>query len=653
MSSADQNVTLKRIRDALINRLIECHPDSDIDQINCMAHKILKVNGLDTDRFDFVKQFKRFTEARLNDISIDDNSNKNEKTIASIYNEIQGPVKKITGFDYLYCTMRDMYGKQEATRLSALMYDYSLGLSDSTNIMIPYCYAMDGSRIITEGRKFGILPSKPAKRVSSYISALCETIHQISSHLAGAVAVGTFFFDIAKLILINYSNPIEDLNDPIVVKQIENEFQQFVHSVNHLSRSAAESPFSNLSIFDKVKIKYLVTNDLAWYYEDYDTDLVVNVVYRLQNIFLDFFDKGDPMNSGLPYRFPVMTINLAKEKVNGEWIISDQECFDEIVHRDIYRYNIFTSEGTKTASCCRLINDGEMLELASQSNSFGAGAVGNLGSHRVCTINFNRIALEAKSYEDYYKIFNERMNDTRKILKAHKKLIKRLADGKLQMFIANGWIALSRMFSTYGVMGLYEAEKTMKHKFPNDNPGDFIGKVLKDLNDYIVKATYEDEGYIYNIEQIPGESYAVRLCEIDKTLYGEELVPYKLYANQWIPLWEDASIWEKLKVDGKYNSMLTGGGIVHATIGETVNSHQAKEIIKYAVETGCEHFALNAIYSKCKNEHMTMGDHDTCPECDSEIVDKYTRVVGYFVPVSSFSKVRRTEDFPNRTKVRF
>ena len=126
-----------------------------------------------------------------------------------------------------------------------------------------------------------------------------------------------------------------------------------------------------------------------------------------------------------------------------------------------------------------------------------------------------------------------------------------------------------------------------------------------------------------------------------------------LLANQWVPLWEDATIWEKLEVDGKYNSLLTGGGIVHATIGETVTPTQAKQIINYAVKSGCEHFALNAIYSKCENSHMTMGDITMCPICNGGIVDKYTRVVGFFTPVSSWNKTRREWEFPRRTKVKF
>jgi hypothetical protein len=59
------------------------------------------------------------------------------------------------------------------------------------------------------------------------------------------------------------------------------------------------------------------------------------------------------------------------------------------------------SEGTKIASCCRLVNNSNMLDIATQSNSFGSGALSSLGSHRVATINFNRIALECKNVKDF------------------------------------------------------------------------------------------------------------------------------------------------------------------------------------------------------------------------------------------------------------
>jgi ribonucleoside-triphosphate reductase len=106
-----------------------------------------------------------------------------------------------------------------------------------------------------------------------------------------------------------------------------------------------------------------------------------------------------------------------------------------------------------------------------------------------------------------------------------------------------------------------------------------------------------------------------------------------------------------MEADGKYNSLITGGGIVHATIGEKVTPKQAEKIIKYSVNCGCEHFALNAIYSVCENEHVHFGDINTCPTCQGQIIDKITRVVGFFTSVSSWNPVRREWEFPRRTKV--
>jgi ribonucleoside-triphosphate reductase len=166
----------------------------------------------------------------------------------------------------------------------------------------------------------------------------------------------------------------------------------------------------------------------------------------------------------------------------------------------------------------------------------------------------------------------------------------------------------------------------------------------------------KSSSYFYNQEQIPGESYAVRFAEADRIIFGEKNQPYELYSNQFIPLWEEATIWERLDKDGMYNKLITGGGIVHAQIGEKVTSKQAEKIIKYAVNAGAEHFALNAIYSECSGRsdgesHTTFGKQEKCSICGSEIIEQYSRVIGFFSPVSSWNKTRREEDFPKRTFV--
>ena len=616
------------------------------------TQKLLLSHGMAKENFDFIKNVEKIFSNNIADVSLDVNANKNETTISGIMNEATIPVNKVVGYRSLYRKIKEMYGKTEAKRLMGEMFDYSLALADSSKITLPYCFSIDASKIVIEGRNFGMLPSGPSHRLSSYFSALNETVHQLSNHIAGALAIGSLFFDVAHILLYHEKYTIEDLKNTTVRKYIENCFQNFVHSVNHLSRNAVESPFTNISVFDRQKLKTFLTPDnMGWYFdEDFGVnesdkeEYVIQYIGELQSIFMDFFDKGDPMNGGRNYRFPVVTLNISKEIDNGSIRIMDEEFVKKISKHEIYRYNILVSEGSKVASCCRLLNNFELLEMGGQMNSFGGAGI-SLGSHRVVTINFNRIALEATSFENYKEILNERIESSSKILEAHRMLIKDLIDAGYQPFMKRGWLRLERMFSTLGVIGIVEAQETLKSKFNVSE--DVIEVSLKFLNDKAKELTI-NTGNIYNIEQIPGESMAPKLAMVDKMLFGESNVPYELYSNQFVPLWADANIYERMKVDGKYNQLFTGGGIVHFNLGERVSEEQAKSLIKYAAEVGCEHFALNPVYSECESGHNSFGKHEECPVCGKKIVNYYTRVVGFFVPVSSFNTTRRNWEFPKR-----
>ncbi len=679
-SSTTTQKTLTGIRKALTDSIEKKYKKVTSDQQD-VVNKFLYIHGLHKDNFDFVKCAEDQIKSNINDISIDDNANKNEKTIRGMLKEVESAADKAMGFDFLYRQLCELYGKEEARRLEGEMLDLSLGLSDSTNILLPYCWALDASKINFIGRDFGQLHSSPAKHLTSYIGALNETVHQMSSHLAGAIAVGSFFLDIAHILIYRDKIGMHVLRTNCEIrKEIENMYQSFIHSMNSLSRNAVESPFTNVSIFDREKLHALISEgSYGWYFEktneslklvaeesfindleknnekvnfnmDKFDDYLVEYLMECQNIFLDIFDRGDPLKNGAPIRFPIITINISK-KINsdGEVKVPDQKFLRSICKRDVYRYNIFTSAGSKISSCCRLLSDMEMLDLAAQSNSFGGSSV-SLGSHRVVTINFNRIALECKSIEEYYFILEDRVNDAAKILAAHKKLLQWLADIGMQLFIKNGWINLNRMFSTFGILGIYEADKTLRKRFHVSKDHDLIKDILKNFNDDIIKAGKEN-GIIVNCEQIPGESFAVRLCTADKLLYGKEKVPYEMYANQFVPLWEDATLWERFDEDGKYNQMLTGGGIVHAQIGEKVTPKQAEKIITYAIKSGCEHFALNGVFTEFEDGTVIFGRHDKHPVSGSIKKEWYTRIVGYFTPVSSWNKTRREWEFNKRTFV--
>jgi len=564
------------------------------------------------------------------------------------------------------------------------MYDFSLAMMDSTQILIPYCYAIDASPLLTIGRQFGQLKSKPANRLYSYIGALNEIVHSISNHIAGAVAISTFFMDSASILINKEKLSLEDLkNNNAARKDITNYFQSFVHGVNSLSRQTHESPFTNISVFSPVKLRKLLSDDgRKSYWMDADGNCLIDTdegmeyaieyILEIQKIFMNFFDAGDPMEGGINYRFPVVTINIAK---TVESTIADDED-KEIIHpddaefvrdiceREIYRYNIMVSAGEKTASCCRLLSDKEMMDsFAGQVNSFGGSAI-SMGSHRVVTVNLNRIALEVANSQGIAMLYNDiedriieyfktilkiRLTNTVKILRAHKNIMMDFKKANLFPYATHGWITLQRMFSTVGIMGIYESCLTLKEfaALGDEFEEKFIAEMLTYIND-TVKSLSTEYSLPINIEQIPGETMAVKLCKADRMIFGETAVPFTLYSNQFVPLWENVDIWERMRLDGKYNKLLTGGGIVHFNLGERPTSAQIFKLIEHSIETGSEHFALNPVYSKCENDHVIFGDVTRCPTCGSHITEKYTRVVGFFTPISSWVKERREWEFIRR-----
>lgn len=330
-----------------------------------------------------------------------------------------------------------------------------------------------------------------------------------------------------------------------------------------------------------------------------------------------------------------------KEITNIEII----ESFDDVYDIELEDHHYFPANTIITHNC-RLCNNSELMEMASQVNSLGGGGSVSMGSHRVCTINFQRIALECNSLDDYYDILKTRTEEAAKILRAHKLLLLKLTEQGFEQFISNGYINPNRLFSTFGMLGIYEAEKTLKQRFEIGENIDLTKDILVAFNTWVGELS-KQYGIVGNIEQIPGESFAVRLAKADKLIFGLDDNYYKLYANQFCPLYGDFSLIEKLTRDGKYNQLITGGAIVHIQSSSIVTPQQAEKLIKLACSVGCEHFAINRVFSKCTECGTVYNSKvDKCG-CGGKICH-YTRVVGFFTPVDCWNKVRREWEFPRR-----
>ena len=68
---------------------------------------------------------------------------------------------------------------------------------------------------------------------------------------------------------------------------------------------------------------------------------------------------------------------------------------------------------------------------------------------------------------------------------------------------------------------------------------------------------------------------------------------------------------------------------------------KAWNMLKYVAKQGVKYFAFTGKISACKHNHAFYGE--VCPECGCPKETEYSRIVGFFTPVKSYTKERKKE----------
>jgi len=605
--------------------------------------EFLRLDGIQRQNLDFPSMSQKFFNEHIGDVSVSPNSNVgDDKNPITYAHEIASPLNKLMGIYTLWQQLHSDYGLETANDLIKKLIIGTFYFHDSTRMMVPYCFAASTSSVLFEGRPYSTLQSKPPKRLRSFVGAVTEYAMDLSQSFCGAIALGDFLVNMAWF----------TAKDKLSDKDIENELQSFTHVMQNPFRIGGDSPFTNLSIFDEPNIKNLFKD---YKYPDGNSpcdEPWLSEIKRVQKIFMRFMAKKDPA-TGYPYRFPVTTLNVFVE--DGK--VVDNEFLDHVsTYNKEGLFNVFiTDDVAKLASCCRLQSSLTDLLRFRGIDSFGNGGL-NVGSTRVVTLNFYRLCRRFKGKPDEFDTYlTSYLDGAAKILKSHRNLLRGLVDRGFLKFFKMGWIDLDRMFfSTIGITGIWEGFKELgmdvlgEDKQIND-PGltDACGTFQK-INKIVEELSVKYEMPI-NIEQIPAESAAITLAKKDKLFFNDEKQAYTLYANQFIPLWENVNLWTRAKVDGTLDKFFNGGVISHLNINSTASKANVKRLIKFAVDCNLSHFALNPVFSKCEEcDNVVFGQPETCDKCGGTNFKHMTRIVGYFTPVDSWNKTRREWEFEKR-----
>lgn len=597
------------------------------------------LNGIHNSQMNFSDFIDAFVDKNVADVTIDANANVSNKDIASFRNEKGKSIDKIIAANKIFYEIKKKYGLKTAKEWLETEYTGGFYLHDfPSTTYVPYCYAYDLGRLAREGLFFlKNYNSQPPKHLTTFIDDVIEFISFMSNRSSGAVGipnilVWTYYFwkkDCETNFIIN--------NPDYYLRQC---FQKLIYRLNQPFMRIDQSAFVNVSIFDREYYEALFGGlefPDGTFAIDYTDDFIEH-----QKIFMEVVSAIRQENM---FTFPVLTYSLLYK--DGKFV--DEEfarwCSD---HNCKWNDSNFFVSGdvTTLSNCCRLLSD--TSKLKGFINSIGGTAL-SIGSVKVNTINLVHIFYELGeeiTEKKYLSLLKKRTLLCCKTLDRVRHIIQRNIKKNLLPNYCDGGVEMDKQYCTVGILGLYETMEKFGYintdqfgnKFYSEKGIDFADKIFTVLNE--TKDSFTDE-YSFNIESVPAEQAAVKLCAKDNILF--DVRDNFIYSNQWIPLTEKCTINEKIRTAAILDNKCSGGAIAHINIDNNFpNTDIAWDMLNYIASQGVIYFCYNTKINVCKNHHGFV-DSDICPECGEHACDTYQRVVGFLTPSKSYSKERFKE----------
>ena len=433
------------------------------------GEEILSFSGIHPGQLDMAKFTREFLfngdATSVADHSVDINANVDDRSVVSFDHEVSKALNKLNALNMIWKYIMLMYEERgdiknatkAANRAIEHLVNGSLYLNDAHFVHKAYCYSFDLFPLVSEGMPFiKKIHIGPPQHFTSMINLVVQAIAFISNQIAGAASFPNLLIYLDYYARRDFGE--EYWKDEHALDQVQQGLQNLVYSLNFAFRGS-QSAFSNISIYDSYFLKELFS-DMT--YPD-GTKVNFESVKMMQRVFMDWYNKESEKQS---FTFPVITANHVTE--NQE--IKDEEFLDFAAQANLPFgvLNFYTGPATCLSSCCRLRS--ELIQ--EHTNSLGTGSI-SIGSHRVCTINLPRVAIEAEGDADKFQaILHDRIQITHDILNAHRAILLTLISaGRLPLY-SHGWMHLQKQYSTVGLIGPYETCRFMGLAvLPADFPG--------------------------------------------------------------------------------------------------------------------------------------------------------------------------------------
>ena len=604
---------------------------------------IAKINGFDDGQLSYTDFIDNFVDQKtVADASIDGNSNVSHKDIVTLEKEMPKPHEKVLAFNKIYYEIQKKYGFQTANEWLRAEWIGQLYMHDAnTTSFKHYCFAYDLKDLAEKGLFFiEGRNAKPAKHLSTFVDFVKEYISYACNRSSGAVGL-------PNLIPYMFYFWKKDVDDGYFVRDkvyyAKQQFQRFIYAVNQpFLRDGSQSAFTNTSVFDRPYFEALFGGSEfpdGTFMIDYEEEII-----EFQKWYMEVMAEIRHDNM---FTFPVSTISLLRQ--NGKFVDEDFATWAITHNMEWSDSNIFCDSSVNSLSnCCRLKSN---IEDLGYFNSVGGTAL-KVGSIKVSTVNLARIALDTNSEEEYIAELAKRVTINLKALDCVRHIIKRNVEKGLLPNFSYGLVDFPHLYNTIGFIGIYETMKKFGYTrvdefgdtYYTDKASAFGKKIFetmrKTADDFIKEY---DCDYQINTEQIPGETAAAKLMRKDKFFYPKaNIYDLPLYGNQFIPLGIKTTGQERVRIASEFDGYCSGGSILHYNIDAPFDSFEkAWKMTNYIADQGVTYFAFNTKIQACKHNHAFYGTK--CPVCGEPVDTEFTRIVGFYTPVKTYSKERKAE----------
>ena len=600
-----------------------------------------RLNGFSDGQLSYTDFIDNFIDSEtVADASVDGNANVSSKDIRTLMNEMPKPHRKLLAYNKIYYEINKKYGFKTANEWLEAEWSKALYMHDAdTSTFVPYCFAYDLKDLAERGLYFiDNFNAEPPRHLPTFIDFVKEFISFNSNRTSGACGLPNIipymFYFWKKDCEEGYYTKSPDYH-------ARQQIQRFIYAINQpYVRDGMQSAFTNVSVFDGPYLEALFGGSTFP-----DGTFMIDYIDEIKEFQKIFMEVTADIRSKNMMTFPVLTMSLLYQ--NGKF--TDEEFARWAIehNRKWNDSNIFCDSSVNSLSnCCRLKSN---IEDLGYFNSIGGTAL-KVGSVKVSTVNLARIALEYDNEKDYLVALRDLVELNCKALDIVRHIIKRNVDKGLLPNFTHGLIDFDHLYNTIGILGIYETLRSFNYvtedEFGNTFYTEQACSFAKKIFDVIHRTKEQfglDKDYKINLEQVPGENAASKLFQADKLLYPDMVIEdLPLYGNQFIPLGIKTTMQERIRIASLFDSYCNGGSIAHINIEAPHKSFEsAWEMVNYIASQGLTYFAFNTKIQVCEHNHAFFGQ--TCPECGGPVAGEYTRIVGFYTPIKTWSKERKSE----------